>query len=84
MENTTKRTDGSPTPEELAAAVEALRNAAQSVLVLRPTAVLPQSRLRRPPVLLKANSRMQFSRSKTAVTAAILRATRQICPAQWA
>lgn len=50
----------------------------------RPTAVLPQSRLRRPPVLLKANSRMQFSRSKTAVTAAILRATRQICPAQWA
>ena len=60
------------------------RNAVQSVLVLRPTAVLPQSRLRRPPVLLKANSRMQFSRSKTAVTAAILRATRQICPAQWA
>ena len=60
------------------------RNAVQSVLVLRLTAVLPQSRLRRPPVLLKANSRMQFSRSKTAVTAAILRATRQICPAQWA
>ena len=60
------------------------RNAAQSALALRLMAALPQSRPHRLLVLLRANSRMQFSRSKTAVTAAILRATRQICPAQWA
>lgn len=64
------------------------RNAVQSVLALRPMAALPQSRpLHRAlptmtPLLLRI-SLMPCRWSRTAVTAAILKVTPPICPAQW-
>ena len=79
MENTTKRTDGSPTPEELAAAVEAFKKRRAE----RSGAAADGGITAEPPAQTRI-SRIPCSWSRTAVTAAILRATRQICPAQWA
>lgn len=88
MEKTTKRTDGAPTPEELAAAVEAFKKrraersgaATDGSAAAEPTAApaLPTMT----PLLLRI-SLMPCRWSRTAVTAAILKVTPPICPAQW-